>query len=624
MNKMTQKFTLILIICLVLFACSNNNDDIDISKLNFQATQDINSKSFVLTWQATEENQVYELHWRIDGKENVEIVSDVSSPYEFKPIYGDTIILRLLVIQDDKKAFASPYTLSFPPEKPINIEALVDSDNIQLSWPEVASATRYEIFRSDTSEKFDDAIFIGETEANTPSFIDLNVIPANQYYYFVLATNEAETSLPSEVVTVTSGGVRLTDKYDDSLKTYEIFWKAGEIADSFNLLWKFTEDEEFSVQINVSNPFAIEPKFGESIEFKLALIKGNNISYSETQHLTFAPPAPNVSNIKATPGFNTINWESAKSATLYEVYRADISDDFEHAIYIDATNEQNFTDLVNSPETTYHYFIVAVNDIGTSFPSKMRSITSAFYNPTYLTPLNTTGIKHYIDDNFDQQDNIYYPKLYDEEPALYMGQDQSIKNGWLFDFTKLDVSGNELPSDFTSESVWNCTRDNITGLFWEVKNKDPESPRYLFKKIAWFDPNVYTNAGDPGQNDVSKCINVSHNTMEHIQFANESAWCGHTDWRLPTIEELRSIVDYSKGKDEDVFLVDELYFPNLRYEHYWTSISNPIEPNRAFGFRLHLGDAKHYTKYCDSGNYYFNSALLVRGPDKSSLSFTER
>jgi len=38
-----------------------------------------------------------------------------------------------------------------------------------------------------------------------------------------------------------------------------------------------------------------------------------------------------------------------------------------------------------------------------------------------------------------------------------------------FSFTKIDENGDDLPASATS---WNCVRDNVTGLIWEVKTDD--------------------------------------------------------------------------------------------------------------------------------------------------------
>ena len=75
------------------------------------------------------------------------------------------------------------------------------------------------------------------------------------------------------------------------------------------------------------------------------------------------------------------------------------------------------------------------------------------------------------------------------------GQLQKVGGGEAgFDFTKLDANGNALPASATS---WDCVRDNVTGLIWEVKTTS--GLRSWSNTYTWYDPN--SPDGNPGDGE---------------------------------------------------------------------------------------------------------------------------
>jgi hypothetical protein len=87
----------------------------------------------------------------------------------------------------------------------------------------------------------------------------------------------------------------------------------------------------------------------------------------------------------------------------------------------------------------------------------------------------------------------------------------------------------------------NCTRDNVTGLLWEGKTG-----------AGTHDPtDTYTWAG----------------TAAHVAAVNASNLCGFNDWRLPTPEEMASLVDNGAAAPT----LDSTWLPNQQAGRYWTS-----------------------------------------------------
>ena len=112
-----------------------------------------------------------------------------------------------------------------------------------------------------------------------------------------------------------------------------------------------------------------------------------------------------------------------------------------------------------------------------------------------------------------------------------------------FSFTKLDSSGLEL--DATS-LIWSCTRDNVTGLTWEIK-KETSGPRSNDLRYRW---------GGQGATVYGTEFYDDWNSL--IESANSDLLCGYDDWRVPTIKELQSIIVYDRyhAVDHQFFIYD--------------------------------------------------------------------
>ena len=132
-----------------------------------------------------------------------------------------------------------------------------------------------------------------------------------------------------------------------------------------------------------------------------------------------------------------------------------------------------------------------------------------------------------------------------------------------FDFTKLDANGNDLPA---SATTWFCVRDNHTGLIWEVKTDDG-GLRDKDHTYTWYNPDSSTNGGDPGVQDGGACIGSSCDTTGFSQAVNAQGLCGASDWRVPSLDELFSIVHHGRTSPA----IDTGYFPNVSSSFFWSA-----------------------------------------------------
>jgi len=192
-----------------------------------------------------------------------------------------------------------------------------------------------------------------------------------------------------------------------------------------------------------------------------------------------------------------------------------------------------------------------------------------------------------------------------------------------FSFTKLDDSAKPLADQTVKyeSSAWNCVRDNVTGLTWEVKTA-MQGPRYKANKYTWYDPDPTTNGGGAGTQDSNiKCgaALASCNTLAYKTYLNtlnsNRGLCGFTDWRVPNREELRSIVDYGavkKPTEDRLVMIDQDFLGPTEDTDHWTSQSaryNGHPDTDAWELHFDTGQSEAHGKGSTSV-----VVRLVRGP----------
>jgi hypothetical protein len=91
-----------------------------------------------------------------------------------------------------------------------------------------------------------------------------------------------------------------------------------------------------------------------------------------------------------------------------------------------------------------------------------------------------------------------------------------------------------------SSAAQQCTTDNVTGLVWETKaDANAQAASYAYDQLA-----------------------------AYVATVNAASRCGNTNWRVPTVNELLTLVDASLATGS---AADATGFPNQRANRYWTA-----------------------------------------------------
>jgi len=161
------------------------------------------------------------------------------------------------------------------------------------------------------------------------------------------------------------------------------------------------------------------------------------------------------------------------------------------------------------------------------------------------------------------------------QDAQYQGPQRS--------YTKLGYGGVELPDSATQDDGWIMTRDNVTGLIWEIKTDDG-SIHDKDNRYTWCDQNIETNGGDQG------LCGEGTDTEDFIAALNNEQFGGFSDWRLPTIKELSTIVYTGVWPAP---LVDKAFFPNMvMFGMYLSATTNLESPASVWMESFYTGEVK--------------------------------
>ena len=258
---------------------------------------------------------------------------------------------------------------------------------------------------------------------------------------------------------------------------------------------------------------------------------------------------------------------------------------------IEWTSDSLLAPIIDAPNTIQTYSIaplvseqteiiyqLAITD---SYGNQRSTTQTMLVQPQTFTTLNDTGVSL----NASETENIVAFQAEFAGQDAHNGYDRMANSGLSdkagrgeqgFDFTRLNQNGDEIDQD-TDE--WRCVRDNITGLIWENKTNEAADLHAAQQLFTWY--SEVDNGGFAGDfNAASTACNLASencNTQAFVDAVNAQGLCGFFDWRLPSHDELLSLVHFGKLQPP---LIESEYFPYMGISNsgpllwYWTFVPN--------------------------------------------------
>lgn len=163
-----------------------------------------------------------------------------------------------------------------------------------------------------------------------------------------------------------------------------------------------------------------------------------------------------------------------------------------------------------------------------------------------------------------------------------------------FDFTPVSNSGGRLADNAwigDGQDEWNCILDERTGLLWEIKRDSSPHLRHRGHVYTWLQSDG-EHGGEEGEADGGVCAEIECDTESYVEAVNDQGMCGHTDWRVPTVVELDSLLHLGAAGAK----LDTDYFPRAVGTTYWSADTFAGDPSTAWRVDFSDGEVVRLTK----------------------------
>ncbi|MBH0019619.1 DUF1566 domain-containing protein [Pseudoalteromonas sp. SWXJ133] len=400
------------------------------------------------------------------------------------------------------------------------------------------------------------------------------LVSSNNQLPLVVVTQTSPETLPSVYKdTVTLSGLESSDPDDN-----------GQI-DSY--LWQLLSGPDLDIAsfnestLSFSHPL-LESNANLSWQLTVTDDEGGEAStqYSMTLNKTNELVDANAGADKNVEEFEQVTLDATNSETVTDTYQCKWQQLTGNAETLINSDQCTATFIASDVDTqTTLSFEVTVTD------SKGRNDTDSLFidvSPKALGLINDSGVGECFnnaqrincgDEDFPAQDAELGRDSYAND------LEKAGKGNLAFDYTKLNEFADEVGDD---SSDFTCIRDNLTGLVWEVKSAaSGVVPSTVLRDgqnhYIWDIGDTTSGVTTAGGANTTCPSNTDCGLRTYIDEVNALDFCGGTNWRVPTYNELLGLIDY--GKQGQRVLIDESFFPNIPVSGainsvnlpYWTS-----------------------------------------------------
>lgn len=151
-----------------------------------------------------------------------------------------------------------------------------------------------------------------------------------------------------------------------------------------------------------------------------------------------------------------------------------------------------------------------------------------------------------------------------------------------------------------------CVKDDVTGLVWEAKRDG--TLRSSLTTYNNFDDSTAAQKWDASSashvRPTEAEIGSISNSKGYVAWVNSQSLCGFSDWRLPSVLELQTLVNFDRLRPA----INTEWFSQTASSFYWASNTVSEQAEKGWYVDFWSGDAKPYAR----SNKAF--VRLVRGP----------